>query len=125
MRYLRRREIQWVHSQRKIVGDRTYIPSIRALFMSWLLDVALDFHIPQETLYRAVGMIDGTLAMRNVDNAHLQLVAITSLLIAGKLDKYRLPIKDLLWVTEDSYSTAVQRRRCTFVVSGERSAQMP
>ena len=40
----------------------------------------------QETLYHAVGMIDGTLAMRDVDNAHLQLVAITSLLIAAKLE---------------------------------------
>ena len=45
----------------------------------------------QETLYHAVGMIDGTLAMRDVDNAHLQLVAITSLLIAAKLEEYHPP----------------------------------
>ena len=116
VRYLRHREIQWVHSQRKIVGDRTDIPSNRALLMSWLLEVALHFHISQvscssfnnkgwgprpecktsmnerqETLYHAVGMIDGTLAMRDVDNAHLQLVAITSLLIAAKLEEYHPP----------------------------------
>ena len=45
----------------------------------------------QETLYHAVGMIDGTLAVRDVDNAHLQLVAITSLLIAAKLEEYHPP----------------------------------
>ena len=82
--------------------------------------------LPQETLYHAVGMIDGTLAMRDVENAHLQLVAVTSLLIAAKLEEYhppsikvfgsRLPnqkfksyrlsfsLKDLLAVTENSYS---------------------
>ena len=47
--------------------------------------------LSQETLYHAVGMIDGTLAMRDVDNAHLQLVAITSLLIAAKLEEYHPP----------------------------------
>ena len=36
-------------------------------------------------------MIDCTLAMRDVDNAHLQLVAITSLLIAAKLEEYHPP----------------------------------
>jgi len=105
VRYLRHREVQWVHSQKKIVGDRTDISSNRALLMSWLLEVALHFHISQETIYHAVGMIDGTLAMRDVDNAHLQLVAITSLLIAAKLEEYHPPsIKDLLAVTENSYS---------------------
>merc|ERR1719220_2050033 len=55
--------------------------------------------------YHAVGMIDGTLAMRDVENAHLQLVAVTSLLIAAKLEEYHPPsIKDLLAVTENSYS---------------------
>ena len=36
-------------------------------------------------------MIDGTLAMRDVDNAHLQLVAVTALLVAAKLEEYHPP----------------------------------
>ena len=91
----------------------------------------INGRLSQETLYHAVGMIDGTLAMRDVDNAHLQLVAITSLLIAAKLEEYHPPsikvctiwitisfnnvrnrkfkwflsrFKDLLAVTENSYS---------------------
>jgi len=104
VRYLRHREAQWIHSQKKIVGDRADMAANRALLMNWLLEVALHFHIAQETLYHAVGMIDGTLAMRDVDNAHLQLVAVTALLVAAKLEEYHPPsIKDLLAVTENSY----------------------
>ena len=36
-------------------------------------------------------MIDATLAMRDVDNAHLQLVSVTALLIAAKLEEYHPP----------------------------------
>ena len=36
-------------------------------------------------------MIDATLAMRDVDNEHLQLVSVTSLLIAAKLEEYHPP----------------------------------
>lgn len=47
VRYLRHRETQWIHSQKKIVGDRTDIASNRSLLMNWLLEVALHFHISQ------------------------------------------------------------------------------
>ena len=47
VRYLRHREAQWIHSQKKIVGDRADMAANRALLMNWLLEVALHFHIAQ------------------------------------------------------------------------------
>lgn len=105
VRYLRHRETEWIHRKKDIVGTRMDVEANRALLMNWLLEVALHFRVSQETLYHTVGMIDATLAMRDVDNEHLQLVSVTSLLIAAKLEEYHPPsIKDLLAITEDSYT---------------------
>merc|ERR1712066_601627 len=105
VRYLRHRETEWIHRKKDIVGSRMDVEANRALLMNWLLEVALHFRVSQETLYHTVGMIDATLAMRDVDNAHLQLVSVTALLIAAKLEEYHPPsIKDLLAITEDSYT---------------------
>merc|ERR1712066_1038666 len=105
VRYLRHRETEWIHRKKDIVGSRMDVEANRALLMNWLLEVALPFRVSQETLYHTVGMIDATLAMRDVDNAHLQLVSVTALLIAAKLEEYHPPsIKDLLAITEDSYT---------------------
>merc|ERR1712066_1214338 len=105
VRYLRHRETEWIHRKKDIVGSRMDVEANRALLMNWLLEVALPFRVSQETLYHTVGMIDATLAMRDVDNTHLQLVSVTALLIAAKLEEYHPPsIKDLLAITEDSYT---------------------
>lgn len=102
--YLRRKEKEWVWPASQIVNGKANIKENRSVLMNWLLEVAMHFHVVQETLYHAVGIIDCALSLREIDSGHLQLVAITAFLIASKLEEYHPPaIKDLLELTDNYY----------------------
>ncbi len=49
------------------------------------------FQVSQETLYHTVRFVDATLARHLVKNSNLQLMAISSFLIAAKLEEYYPP----------------------------------
>jgi len=78
--------------------------NMRSILVDWLIQVQHHLKLCQETLYLAVGILDQVLHRREVDPDKLQLVGITSLLIASKLEEYYpVDIKKLLHLTENSY----------------------
>lgn len=103
--YLRQREPTWVFTPDILIGKVSALESNRFILMNWMIEVIYHINACQETLYITVGLIDAVFALREVDSVHYQLVAITSLLIASKLEEYHPPdIKQLISLTEDSYA---------------------
>ena len=80
--------------------------TMRSTLVDWLIQVQHHLKLCQETLYLGVSMLDLVLDKRDVDADKLQLVGITSMLVASKLEEYYpADIKKLLHLTEDSYSS--------------------
>jgi len=79
--------------------------NMRMILVDWLIQVQHHLRLSQESLYLSVGILDYVLHKRDVDPDKLQLVGITSLLIATKIEEYYpAEINKLLHLTENSYS---------------------
>jgi len=84
--------------------NNTIDSNMRSILVDWLLQVQHYLRLGQETLHLAVRILDTVLDRRDVDGNKLQLVGITALLIASKLEEYYpADIKKLLHLTEYSY----------------------
>jgi len=85
--------------------DGSISGTMRSILVDWLIQVQHHLKLCQETLYLAVGILDMVLHRRDVDTDKLQLVGITALLVASKLEEYYpADMKKLLHLTENSYS---------------------
>merc|ERR1719481_735909 len=85
--------------------ERSITANMRSLLVDWLIQVQHHLKLCQETLYLAVGIVDMVLHRRDVHADKLQLVGITALLVASKLEEYYpVDIKKLLHLTDNSYS---------------------
>ena len=79
--------------------------NMRMILVDWLIQVQHHLRLSQESLYLSVSILDYVLHKRDVDPDKLQLVGITSLLIATKIEEYYpAEITKLLHLTENSYS---------------------
>merc|ERR1719187_1349387 len=89
----------------EFLEDGSITANMRSILVDWLIQVQHHLKLCQETLYLAVGILDMVLHRRDVDTDKLQLVGITALLVASKLEEYYpADIKKLLHLTENSYS---------------------
>jgi cyclin B len=78
---------------------------MRAILVDWLIDVHKKYKLRPETLFLAIGLIDRFLEKRNTLRRHLQLVGVTSLLIAAKFEELYPPqIHDFVYVTDKAYT---------------------
>ena len=85
--------------------DSSITPNTRSILVDWIIQVQHHLKMCQETLYLAVGILDKVLHRRDVDTDKLQLVGVTALLVASKLEEYYpVDIKKLLHLTENSYT---------------------
>jgi len=79
--------------------------TMREILIDWLVDVHLKFHLRTRTLFLTVTLIDRFLEKQQVAKEKLQLVGITSLLIAAKFGEMSPPdLKTLAWVTDHTYT---------------------
>jgi len=79
--------------------------NMRSILVDWIIQVQHHLKLCQETLYLGIGILDMVLHRRDVDPDKLQLVGVTALLVASKLEEYYpVDIKKLLHLTENSYS---------------------
>jgi len=102
--YLRQREQQFVLPPNYLEGGST-TSDMRAMLVDWLIQVVKHLDQCQETLYLCVIMLDTVLSKRDIKNDRLQLVGITCLLIASKLEEYYpADISKLIHLTMDSYT---------------------
>lgn len=78
---------------------------MRSILTDWLVEVHLKFKLVPETLYLTINLIDRFLEKYEVPRPKLQLVGVTSLLIAAKYEEIYPPeIRDLVYICDRAYT---------------------
>lgn len=104
--YLRQLEVQQPVFPRYLDG-REINGRMRAILIDWLVQVHSKFQLLQETLYMCVALIDRFLQIQPVSRNKLQLVGVSSLLLAAKYEEIFIPeARDFVYMTDNAYSNA-------------------
>jgi cyclin B len=78
---------------------------MRSILTDWLVEVHLKFKLIPETLYLTINLIDRFLEKYEVPRPKLQLVGVTSLLIAAQYEEIYPPeIRDLVYICDRAYT---------------------
>ncbi|KAF5362603.1 hypothetical protein D9758_009582 [Tetrapyrgos nigripes] len=81
--------------------------AMRGILSDWLIELQERFRLLPETLFLCLNLIDRFLSARVVSLARLQLVGVTCMFIAAKVEEVVCPsAEELLAQTESSYSVA-------------------
>ena len=65
---------------------------MRSILMDWLTEVHRKFELMPETLYLTINIVDRYLSVKTVPRRELQLVGISSMLIACKYEEIWAPV---------------------------------
>lgn len=83
---------------------------MRSILVDWLVEVHLKFKLVPETLYLTINLIDRYLEIKEVSRPKLQLVGVTSLLIASKYEEIYPPeLRDLVYICDRAYTRSEVR----------------
>ncbi|RUS76758.1 hypothetical protein EGW08_015489 [Elysia chlorotica] len=78
---------------------------MRAILIDWLCQVHGRFHLLQETLHLTVAIIDRYLQVKPCTKNRLQLVGVTSMLVASKYEEMYTPeVADFVYITDNAYT---------------------
>jgi len=79
--------------------------NMRAILADWLVEVAEEYKLHDETLYLAVNYIDRFLSQMSVLRGKLQLVGTAAMFIAAKFEEIYPPeLGEFVYITDDTYS---------------------
>nr|CAB3462048.1 unnamed protein product [Digitaria exilis] len=79
-------------------------PSMRAILIDWLVEVAEEYHLVPDTLYLTVNYIDRYLSGNKIGRQRLQLLGVACMLIAAKHEEICAPqAEEFCYITDNSY----------------------
>ena len=79
--------------------------TMRMIVVDWLVEVHAKFRLDPATLHLCVHILDRFLSVQEVSRRRVQLVAVTSLLLASKYEEIYPPmVKDCVYVTDKAYT---------------------
>lgn len=82
-------------------------PKMRSILIDWLVQVHLRFRLLQETLYLTVSIMDRFLQVQDIRRTRLQLIGVTSMFIAAKVEEMYAPeVQDFVYITDNAYTKA-------------------
>lgn len=105
--YFYLREVEKLHRPKpgymRRQPDVTY--SMRAILVDWLVEVAQEYKLQNETLYLAVSFIDRFLSLMSVVRAKLQLLGTAAMFVASKYEEIYPPdVSEFVYITDDTYT---------------------
>ena len=79
---------------------------MRTILIDWMMEVCMEFTLKRETFYYAVNFVDRYLSrVKNIKKNNLQLIGVTSMYIASKMEEVLSPkVGDFVKSTDDGYS---------------------
>ncbi|XP_005998782.1 G2/mitotic-specific cyclin-B2 isoform X2 [Latimeria chalumnae] len=102
--YLRQLEVQQSICPKYLEGQEIN-ERMRAILVDWLIQVHSRFQLLQETLYMTIALMDRFLQVQPVSRKKLQLVGVTSMLLASKYEEMYVPeIGDFVYITDNAYT---------------------
>ena len=103
--HLKNTELEYIAKPGYMKNQNDINEKMRAILIDWLVEVHLKFKLYPETLYLTVNLIDRYLEKENVMRQHLQLVGVTSMLIASKYEEIYAPeVRDFVYITDKAYT---------------------
>jgi len=79
--------------------------TMRSILIDWMVEVHMKFRLLPETLYLCINILDRYLSCVSVPRKRLQLVGVTSLLVACKYEEIYPPeVKDCVYITDRAYT---------------------
>ncbi|XP_063693874.1 G2/mitotic-specific cyclin-B3-like [Bolinopsis microptera] len=101
---LREREVHFLVED-YLSNQAEITETMRAILIDWLVEVQETFELFHETLYLAVRMVDRYLNRKNVRKLHLQLLGVTAIFLASKMEeRYPPPLEDFIFVCDRAYT---------------------
>ncbi|KAL2557342.1 Cyclin-B1-2 [Forsythia ovata] len=78
---------------------------MREILVDWLVEVHKKFELMPESLYLTINIVDRFLSMKTVPRRELQLVGISSMLIACKYEEIWAPeVSDFIAISDNAYT---------------------
>ncbi|PWZ30164.1 Cyclin-A1-1 [Zea mays] len=79
-------------------------PSMRAILIDWLVEVAEEYRLVPDTLYLTVNYIDRYLSGNEISRQRLQLLGVACMLIAAKYEEICAPqVEEFCYITDNTY----------------------
>ncbi|KAL2520882.1 Cyclin-A3-2 [Forsythia ovata] len=79
--------------------------NMRGILVDWLVEVAEEYKLLPDTLYLTVSYIDRFLSMTAINRQRLQLLGVSSMLIASKYEEISPPrVDDFCYITDNTYT---------------------
>ncbi|XP_039053348.1 putative cyclin-A3-1 [Hibiscus syriacus] len=79
--------------------------NMRAILVDWLVEVADEYKLVSDTLYLTVSYIDRFLSSNVLNRQRLQLLGVSSMLIASKYEEINPPnAEDFCYITDNTYT---------------------
>lgn len=87
---------------------------MRGILVDWLVEVSEEYKLVPDTLYLTVYLIDQFLSRKYIERQKLQLLGITSMLIASKYEEICAPrVEEFCFITDNTYTkTEVLKMEC-------------
>ncbi|KAI4316649.1 hypothetical protein L6164_024609 [Bauhinia variegata] len=81
--------------------------NMRGILIDWLVEVAEEYKLLSDTLYLSVSYIDRFLSTNPVSRQKLQLLGVSSMLIASKYEEISPPhVEEFCYITDNTYTKA-------------------
>ncbi|CAH8328631.1 unnamed protein product [Eruca vesicaria subsp. sativa] len=81
-------------------------PSMRAILIDWLVEVAETYRLWPETLYLAVNCLDRYLSGNVITKKNLQLLGVSCMMISAKYEQRWVPhVESFCYITHNTYSS--------------------
>lgn len=92
---------KWNYMEKQ--GDISF--QMRCILVDWLVEVAEEYKLHQETIHLTVNFIDRFLSYMSVQRPKLQLVGTACMFIAAKYEEIYPPdVGEFVYITDDTYS---------------------
>ncbi|KAK4428840.1 putative cyclin-A3-1 [Sesamum alatum] len=79
--------------------------NMRGILIDWLVEVAEEYKLLSDTLYLTVSYIDRFLSVNAINRQRLQLLGVSSMLVASKYEEISPPhVEDFCYITDNTYT---------------------
>ncbi|XP_062227742.1 cyclin-A2-1-like [Phragmites australis] len=85
--------------------QRDITKGMRAILIDWIVEVSEEYKLVPDTLYLTVYLIDRFLSRNYIERQRLQLLGITSMLVASKYEEICAPrVDEFCFITDNTYT---------------------
>ncbi|XP_057978797.1 putative cyclin-A3-1 isoform X1 [Malania oleifera] len=85
--------------------QRDVTANMRGVLVDWLVEVAEEYKLVSDTLYLSISYIDRFLSLNALNRQRLQLLGVSSMLIASKYEEISPPhVDEFCYITDNTYT---------------------